>query len=121
MCIRKFKTIIIIVDVIPKSIMKKYDQQTNKHIAEKKLCIHEEICFFNVVLGKKSDCSYNCCPQTHNLFQKLAHDQLKHVTCISFPWNKAGDFRTPILCPSMNKNKIKPACTGKTPLLNTSK
>ena len=27
----------------------------------------------------------------------------KRVTCSSFPWNKAGDFRTPTLCPNMDK------------------
>ena len=32
---------------------------------------------------------------------------LKRVTCNSFPWNKAGDFRT-ILCPNMDKSK---SCT----------
>ena len=32
--------------------MKKYDQQTNKHIAEKKLFIHEEICFLMLYLEK---------------------------------------------------------------------
>ena len=31
---------------------------------------------------------------------------LKHVTCSSFPWNKAKDFRTPMFCPNMDKNKI---------------
>ena len=31
---------------------------------------------------------------------------LESVTCNSFPWNKAGDFMTPILLPNMDKNKI---------------
>ena len=34
---------------------------------------------------------------------------LKSVTCNSFPWNKAGDFRTAILCPNMDKNEIEAA------------
>ena len=38
---------------------------------------------------------------------------LKRVTCNSFPWNKAGDFRTPILCPNMDKNEIEDARAGK--------
>ena len=32
---------------------------------------------------------------------------LKRVTSISFPWNKARDFRTPILFPNMDKTKMK--------------
>ena len=36
---------------------------------------------------------------------------LKRVTWNSFPWNKAGDFRTPILCPIMDKHKMEAACT----------
>ena len=35
------------------------------------------------------------------------------LTCNSFPWNKAGDFRTPRLCPNMDKNKIEVARAGK--------
>ena len=38
---------------------------------------------------------------------------LKRVTCKSFPWNKAGDFRTPSLCPNVDKNKIDAARAGK--------
>ena len=38
---------------------------------------------------------------------------LKRVTCTSFPWNKAVDFRTPILCPNMDKNMIEAARAGK--------
>ena len=34
---------------------------------------------------------------------------LKRVTCDSFSWNKAGDFRTPILCSNMDKNEIEAA------------
>ena len=41
------------------------------------------------------------------------HMTLKHVTCYSFPWNKTRDFRTPILCPNVHKNKIEAANTGK--------
>ena len=32
---------------------------------------------------------------------------LEHVTCNSFPWNKDGYFRTPILCPNMDKKEWK--------------
>ena len=35
---------------------------------------------------------------------------LNCVTCKSFAWNKAGDFRTSILC--MDKNKINAAHGG---------
>ena len=54
---------------------------------------------------------------------------LKRVTCNSFPWNKAWDFRTPIICPNANKSKIEAAHSGKcakyvtsikTPALNQS-
>ena len=45
------------------------------------------------------------------------HMALKCVTCNSFPWNitlrKAGDFRTQILCPNMDKNMIEAARAGK--------
>ena len=34
---------------------------------------------------------------------------LKRETCNSLPWNKARAFRTPILCPNMDKNKIEAA------------
>ena len=40
------------------------------------------------------------------------HMTLKRVTRNSFPWNKAGDLRTPILCPNMDKNKIDAARAG---------
>ena len=40
------------------------------------------------------------------------HMTLKGVTCNSFPWNKAGDFRTPILCPNMDIYKIEDVCVG---------
>ena len=46
---------------------------------------------------------------------------LKRVTCDSFPWNKAGDFRTPILCPNMDKNEIDAARAGKCKSNVTSK
>ena len=36
----------------------------------------------------------------------------QHVTCNSFPWNKTGEFRTPILCPNMDKNKVEAAHVG---------
>ena len=56
----------------------------------------------------------------HNLLmQKLV--TLKRVTCKSFPWNKAADFRTPILCPNMDKNEIVNACVGKCVSYITSK
>ena len=38
---------------------------------------------------------------------------LKPVTCDTFSWNKAGNFRTPILCPNMDKIKIEAARAGK--------
>ena len=41
------------------------------------------------------------------------HVTMKGITCNSFPWNKAGDFRTPILCPNMDKNKFQSAHAGK--------
>lgn len=46
------------------------------------------------------------------------HMTLKHVACTSFSWNKAGDYRTPILCPIVDKNKMPaqenaPAVTSK--------
>ena len=44
------------------------------------------------------------------LYQK--NMTLKHVTCNSFPWNKAGDFSTPILCPNADKNEIEAACAS---------
>ena len=34
----------------------------------------------------------------------LKHVTLKRVTCNSFPWNKAGDFRTPMLWPNVDKS-----------------
>ena len=47
------------------------------------------------------------------LFEMLHLGALKHVTCKSFPWNKAGDFRPPILCPNMDKYKMEAARAGK--------
>ena len=49
--------------------------------------------------------------QTFALNQK--HKILKHITCNSFPWNKAGHFRTPILCANMDINKMEAARAGK--------
>ena len=46
---------------------------------------------------------------------------LKCVNCNSFPWNKAEDFKTPILCPNVNKNKIVAARVGKCTSYVTSK
>jgi len=46
-----------------------------------------------------------CVPHSN---QKHAHD-FKCATSNSSPWNKTGDFGTPILCPDMDKNKIKAA------------
>ena len=37
---------------------------------------------------------------------------LKHATCNSFPWNKAGDFRTPILRPNMDTSKTEATRSG---------
>ena len=42
---------------------------------------------------------FNCLQQKHVT--------LKRVTCNSFPWNKAGDFRTPILCQIWTKVRSK--------------
>ena len=38
-----------------------------------------------------------------HLIKEQKHMILKHVTCNSFPWSKAGDFTTPNLCPNMDK------------------
>ena len=46
---------------------------------------------------------------------------LERATSNSFPWNKAGDFRTPILSPNMDKNKIDAAREGKCASYVTSK
>ena len=40
-------------------------------------------------------------------FYTEAHDLEACNRCNSFSWNKAGDFRTPILYPNMDKNNIK--------------
>ena len=45
--------------------------------------------------------------------RKKKHTTLKRVTYNPLSWNKAGDFRTPILCPNMDKNKIEAAHGGK--------
>ena len=47
----------------------------------------------------------------YTLKQKLMTS--KRLTRNSFPWSKAGDFRTPILCPNMVKNKIEATRAGK--------
>ena len=39
-------------------------------------------------------------------YEEKLSSGLKRVTCNSFPWNKAGDFRKPILCQNMDKYKI---------------
>ena len=49
----------------------------------------------------------------HKYSQK--HMTLKRVTFNSFPWNKAGDFKSPILCPNMDN------CAGKWTRYVTSK
>ena len=36
--------------------------------------------------------------------------KLKGVTCKSFPWNKAGDFRTQMLCLNMKLNDVRAHC-----------
>ena len=41
------------------------------------------------------------------------HMNMERVTCNSFPWNKAGDFRTKTLCPNMDENKTEAAREGK--------
>ena len=50
--------------------------------------------------------------QTIGVFICGTRSTLKRVTCNPFRWNKAGDFRTPILCPSMDKSKIEAAPAG---------
>ena len=35
------------------------------------------------------------------------------LKCVSFPFNKTGEIRTPILCPNMNKIKVENGHAGK--------
>ena len=63
--------------------------------------------------GKYKNCLLAVKTHILHILYSQKHMTLKYITCKSFPWNKAGDFRTPILCPSMDKNKIEKARAGR--------